>query len=168
MLAHFSEIQFEMKVVLYIWHNGVQLYLHISWCLTVWCLIYHIFTLALHIFAKYSSTLLLHRGGLHASYWKVRTGFISLMSVILISFRLRRGQCGFPDSKVHVANMGPTWVRRPQVGPMFAPWTLLSGLCYSWRQCLYTKYVYLIRKISATPYEMEILWLVKMENKREE
>ena len=31
----------------------------------------------------------------------------------------------FPDSKVHVANMGPTWVL---LAPMLAPWTLLSGL----------------------------------------
>ena len=33
-----------------------------------------------------------------------------------------------PDSKVHVAHMGPTWVLSPQVGPMLAPWTLLSGV----------------------------------------
>ena len=34
---------------------------------------------------------------------------------------------GNSDSKVHVANMGPTWVLSPQVGPMLVPWTLLSG-----------------------------------------
>ena len=33
-----------------------------------------------------------------------------------------------PDSKVHGANMGPTWADRTQVGPMLAPWTLLSGM----------------------------------------
>ena len=33
-----------------------------------------------------------------------------------------------PDSKVHGANMGPIWAHRSQVGPMLAPWTLLSGL----------------------------------------
>ena len=33
-----------------------------------------------------------------------------------------------PDSKVHGANMGPIWGRRTQVGPMLAPWTLLSGV----------------------------------------
>ena len=32
------------------------------------------------------------------------------------------------DSKVHVAHMVPTWVLSPQVGPMLAPWTLLSVL----------------------------------------
>ena len=32
-----------------------------------------------------------------------------------------------PDSKVHGANMGPIWGRQAQVGPMLAPWTLLSG-----------------------------------------
>ena len=32
-----------------------------------------------------------------------------------------------PDSKVHGANMGPIWGRQSQVGPMLAPWTLLSG-----------------------------------------
>ena len=33
----------------------------------------------------------------------------------------------FPDSKVHGANMGPTWGRQNPGGPMLAPWTLLSG-----------------------------------------
>ena len=33
-----------------------------------------------------------------------------------------------PDSKVHRGNMGPTRVSRPQMGPMFATWTLLSGM----------------------------------------
>ena len=32
-----------------------------------------------------------------------------------------------PDSKVHGANMGPSGAERIQVGPMLAPWTLLSG-----------------------------------------
>ena len=34
-----------------------------------------------------------------------------------------------PDSKVHVAHMGPTGSCRSQVDPMSAPWTLLSGVC---------------------------------------
>ena len=32
-----------------------------------------------------------------------------------------------PDSKVHVDNMGPPGSCRPQVGPMLAPWFVLSG-----------------------------------------
>ena len=36
-----------------------------------------------------------------------------------------------PDSKIYGANMGPKWgppgADRTQVGPMLAPWTLLSG-----------------------------------------
>ena len=32
-----------------------------------------------------------------------------------------------PDSKLHGANMGPPGACRPQVGPMLAPWALLSG-----------------------------------------
>ena len=32
-----------------------------------------------------------------------------------------------PDSKVHEANWGPSGADRTQVGPMLAPWTLLSG-----------------------------------------
>ena len=32
-----------------------------------------------------------------------------------------------PDSKVHGANMGSTWVLSAQMGPMLAPWTLLLG-----------------------------------------
>ena len=35
--------------------------------------------------------------------------------------------CNFPDSKVHGANMGPTWALSAPAGPMLAPWTLLSG-----------------------------------------
>ena len=34
----------------------------------------------------------------------------------------------FPDSKVHGANMGPTWVLLAPDGPHVGPWTLLSGL----------------------------------------
>ena len=37
---------------------------------------------------------------------------------------------GFPDSKVHGANMGPSGDDRTQMGPMLAPWTLLSGLIH--------------------------------------
>ena len=33
-----------------------------------------------------------------------------------------------PDNKAHGANMGPTWVLSAQLGPMFAPWILLSGI----------------------------------------
>ena len=33
----------------------------------------------------------------------------------------------YPDSKVHGANMGPPQADRTQVGPMMAPWNLLSG-----------------------------------------
>ena len=36
-----------------------------------------------------------------------------------------------PDSKVHGADMGPTWVLRPQMGPMLAPWTLIWGIAHS-------------------------------------
>ena len=39
---------------------------------------------------------------------------------------------GFPDNIVHGTNMGPTWALSapdgPHVGPMLAPWILLSGL----------------------------------------
>ena len=33
----------------------------------------------------------------------------------------------FPESNGHGANVGPSWVLSAQVGPMLAPWTLLSG-----------------------------------------
>ena len=35
-----------------------------------------------------------------------------------------------PDNKFHGANMGPTWGRRAQMGPMLAPWTLLTGIIW--------------------------------------
>ena len=43
-----------------------------------------------------------------------------------ILFRLGFGD--YPDSKVHGANMGLHGSNRPQMGPMLAPWTLLSGV----------------------------------------
>ena len=33
---------------------------------------------------------------------------------------------GIPDNKVHGVNMGPSGADRTQVGPMLAPWSLLS------------------------------------------
>ena len=33
----------------------------------------------------------------------------------------------YPDNNVHGANMGPSGADRTQMGPMLAPWTLLSG-----------------------------------------
>ena len=51
----------------------------------------------------------------------------------------------YPDSKVHGANMGSTWDRRAHVGPMWATWTLLSGIdflkfssCHRLR-CIYNR-----------------------------
>ena len=43
----------------------------------------------------------------------------------------------FPDSKVNGANMGLSGADRTQVGPMFALWTLLSGLTYFTHRRLY-------------------------------
>ena len=40
----------------------------------------------------------------------------------------------YPDSKVHGDNMGPSRADRTQVGPMLAPWTLVSG--YAWTAVL--------------------------------
>ena len=41
-----------------------------------------------------------------------------------------KGARNYPDSKVHGANMGPSGADRTQMGPMLAPWTLLSGYIY--------------------------------------
>ena len=38
----------------------------------------------------------------------------------------------YPESKVHEANMGPTWVLSAPDGPMLAPWSLLSGYLIFW------------------------------------
>ena len=37
-----------------------------------------------------------------------------------------------PDSKVRGANMGPSGTDRSQLGPVLAPWTLLSGTTINW------------------------------------
>ena len=58
-----------------------------------------------------------------------------------------------PDSKVHGAHMGPPGSCRPQMGPMLAPWTLLSGKwSYMYDPCTgKTVYVYW-----TTPYLLQI------------
>ena len=38
------------------------------------------------------------------------------------------GDLNLRDSKIYVANVGPPGADRAQMGPMLAPWTLLSGL----------------------------------------
>ena len=42
---------------------------------------------------------------------------------------MAQNQCldKYPESKVHMANMGPTWVLSAPDGPMLPLWTLLSG-----------------------------------------
>ena len=37
-----------------------------------------------------------------------------------------------PDSKIHMSNMGPTWVLSAPGGPMLAPWTLLPGCAWKY------------------------------------
>ena len=57
---------------------------------------------------------------------KYATGFVLFCCDLMYLLEL-------PDSKVHGANMGPPdGTDRTQVGPMLAPWTLLSG-----RGCMY-------------------------------
>ena len=51
------------------------------------------------------------------------------VSIITSSMRIKTpGFIHIQDSKIHGANMGPTWVLSPQMGPMLAPWTLLLGI----------------------------------------
>ena len=62
----------------------------------------------------------------------VSTTFLPLPSAVILVW-MPLGYSPFllrflPDSKVHGANMGPPGSCRPQMGPMMAPRTLLSGL----------------------------------------
>ena len=62
-------------------------------------------------------------------YWLIKYNVYNLLfSCILIN------HANVPDSNVHGTNMGPTWglseADRTQAGPMFAPWTLLSGVIF--------------------------------------
>ena len=65
----------------------------------------------------------------------------SYFLVYLIMQNFSKALKRYPDSKVHGANMGPTWGLpgscRPQMGPVLAPWTLLSG--YGWRSRVISK-----------------------------
>ena len=46
-------------------------------------------------------------------------------------------QCSFHGSKVHGANMDPSGADRNQVGPMLAPWTLLSSFLIVAEWCIH-------------------------------
>ena len=46
----------------------------------------------------------------------------------MLDMQRDKKKCTVPDSKIHGANMGPPGSCRPQMGPMLAPWTLLSGV----------------------------------------
>ena len=57
-------------------------------------------------------------------------------SQLKIYILIYSGQWYNPDSKVNGAHMGPSGADRTQVGPMLAPWTLLSGKAAA---CAYSK-----------------------------
>ena len=46
-----------------------------------------------------------------------------------------------PDSNIHRAHMGPSGADRTQVGPMLAPWILLSGTAYWYYQYHWGRYL---------------------------
>ena len=82
----------------------------------------------------------------HVNVWRVSCGSVfNMLLVLSIAFYFHHNIWGcIPDSKVHEANMGPFWGQQYQVGPMLAPWTLLSGM-YSTGpfQCRWLKgYIY--------------------------
>ena len=61
-------------------------------------------------------------------YWKTSPA----LPAVAVSLRQDLRLEAVPDIKVHEANMGPPGSCRPQMGPMLAPWTLLSGVV-AWR-----------------------------------
>ena len=62
-------------------------------------------------------------------YW-IRAQVKWLLGGILQPMCMLSDTYKFPDSTVHPANMGPSGADRTQVGPVLAPWTLLSGLIH--------------------------------------
>ena len=56
--------------------------------------------------------------------WSCQTWNILIFSFSLFGYIVN----AIPDGRVHVANMGPTWVLSAPGGPMLAPWTLLLGI----------------------------------------
>ena len=64
--------------------------------------------------------------------WTLLSGALQLWKIHwwpMVSFH--RGPC--PDSQVHGANMGPTWVRQDPGGPHVGPMNLATSV-YIWRQ----------------------------------
>ena len=62
-----------------------------------------------------------------------------------------------PDSKVHGANVGPTWADRTQVGPMLATWILLSGWLSN---CLYFSLLMFLSSQNSRSFEY--VWVNSM------
>ena len=89
-------------------------------------------------FCPYISMLLnvvWYKNNVQGSYfieicWKFGIGWFSIKSFRIISFVVAQSyDC--PNATLRTRFMGPTWgpsgTDRTQVGPMLAPWTLLSG-----------------------------------------
>ena len=69
--------------------------------------------------------LLMPTGVFHYNWWSTQMGFVKSH---FHTYKQHTSFCCVPDSKVHGANIGPTWALSAQMGPMLAPWTLLSGV----------------------------------------
>ena len=79
-----------------------------------------------------------------------------------LSDRWKGGQT--PNCKVHGTNMGPTWVMlAPYIGPMLAPWTLLSGTPYYtiirtvWRRTLFSNIKWCLMRLFIIGYRFSYL-----------
>ena len=78
---------------------------------------------------KYHNLLFVYR-------WVHRAGECDRYGYLRNTNLLNWEKC--PDNKVHGATMGPSGADRTQVGPMLAPWTLLSG--WTWILLSYNKF----------------------------
>ena len=93
---------------------------------------------------NYSCCILLYMGSMFiyiSLYILWKPAIKTIIIIIIINYYNRdhtsrdvSGRCDYGDISLIARFMGPTWgssgADRTQVGPMLAPWTLLSGMCY--------------------------------------
>ena len=87
--------------------------------------------IAIHVSCMISERHLKIVSSVHVYQFKVkkmvRPQLLKVWMVVLYSSLKGEVTILTPVRKVHGANMGPTWVLSAQIGPILAPWTLLSG-----------------------------------------
>ena len=83
----------------------------------------------LSVYCFFFNTKILHKRAAHMNYRRNQCKNNVFLSIHVSSCQAVSLMPVYPDTKFMEATWGPPGSCRPQMGPMLAPWTLLSGLC---------------------------------------